>query len=39
MQVDWLLFTAKSKKALIIEAEVFFLKFYSGGWGGVGREE
>lgn len=37
MQVDWMLFTAKTKKALVIEAEGFFFKFYSGG--GVGREE
>ena len=37
MQVDWVLFTAKTKKALIIEAEVFFLNSIRGG--GVGREE
>lgn len=37
MQVDWMLLTAKTKKALIVEAEV--LNFIPGGWGGVGREE
>lgn len=37
MQVDWMLFTAKTKKALVIEAEGLFLNFIRGG--GVGREE
>ena len=37
MQVDWMLFTAKTKKAQVIEAEVFYLNFIRGG--GVGREE